>query len=99
MPFTAIYHRERCPPPLFSLHKYVSLSPTYPLTLPPCPPHFTSPPSIPTLLYPAFITPSPQGQSSPQPTPPATPPLLPLHHSPQPWMPHFPMRPGMTERQ
>lgn len=82
-PFTAIYHRERCPwdpnpsfksllllSPLLFLLKYVSLHLS--LTLSPSPPHST--PSllhsiIPYLYSLTFITPSPPTQSSSRPAP------------------------------
>src|SRR6266404_6239649 len=65
----------------------LNVSPTPPLTLPLFPPHSASPPSIPTLLYPAFITLSPPRRSSSQPTSPATTTfftILHIHHPPHP---------------
>src|SRR5258708_9656332 len=81
MPFTAIYHRERYPcSPSFSPPSPLICLP-HPLSNPPpYPPHSTSFPSIPTLLYPPSITPSPPGQSSSHPTSPATTSLFTLPH-------------------
>jgi hypothetical protein len=88
MPFTAIYHRERCPwdpnrsfkslPPAVPSPRNVS--PCHTLTPSPSPPH-PSPPLHPIIhYYPTFISPSPSSQLSSRSTPPATTPLFPIPH-------------------